>query len=346
MVCSGPAAGECRKQLQELKDAVSLDISWDHTPQAVKIQALWPLQQREISVPASPKGRTEVGILGRDAPPGMEAHEIGVSGVLTVIGENKEPSPTLFSFASRHRTASGSFSSRFQKPTGLHPTLQLKLTTTAPPLDDDAKCAPYAYLTLPKVIFADRYQLADELFLASKNLTATKYVSEPVDLEAPAYTTKPWGSAVLLELAPPKDGAAEKHWTVEVLLHLRYLKPTPTGKDEAGIPYPVVFWACDDGQDISYDVNPFDRVNLGYDGLFTPSTTFWHVSPRPEADGRLINNISVPVVKEGASQWVGIGTAAAVGLGFLWVVLKLMEGYSKSGPAKKTEKADEGKKNK
>lgn len=348
VVCSGPTAGECRKRLQDLKDAVSLDMSYDSTSESVKIQALWPLQEREISVPASPKGRTEVGILGRDAPPGMEAHEIGVSGVLTVLGEHKEPSPALFSFAARHRAASGSFTSKFQLPTGLHPTLQLSLSTAAPPLDDDAECAPYAYFTLPKVIFADRYQLADELFLASKNLTAAKYVSEPVDLEAPAYTTKPWGSNVLLELAPPKDNAAAKDWTVEVPLHLRYLKPTPTGKEEAGIPYPVVFWACDGQKDAGYAISPFDRVNLGYDGLFSPGTTFWHVSPEPEAGGRLINSISVPVVTEGASQWVGVGTAVAVGLGFIWILLKLMGGYAKSGHGAATAKAEEqeGKKKK
>ncbi|KAL7913384.1 cytochrome P450 [Trichoderma velutinum] len=331
VVCSGPTAAECRKQLQDLKDAVSLDMSYDSISESVKIQVLWPLQKREIFAPASPKGRTEVGILRPGAAQGMEAHEIGVSGVLAVIGETKEPSPTLFAFAARHRAASGSFKSRFQLPTGLHPTLQLNLSTTAPPLDDDAECAPYAYFTFPKVIFADRYQLADELFLASKNLAAAKYVSEPVDLEAPAYTTKEWGSNVLLELAPPKDKAAAKNWIVEVPLHLRYLKPSPTGKEVAGIPYPVVFWACNSEQDIGYAVNPFDRINLGYDGLFSPGTTFWHVSPRPAADGRLINSISVPVVTEGASQWVGVGTAVVVGLGFLWVLMKLMGGYAKSG---------------
>ncbi|KAM0256466.1 hypothetical protein ACHAQJ_004991 [Trichoderma viride] len=346
VVCSGPTASECRKQLQDLKDAVSLDISYDSISDSVKIQALWPLQKREISVPASPKGRTEVGILGRDVPPNIEPHEFGVSGVLTVLGEHKEPSPALFAFAARHRTASGSFTSKFQEPTGLHPTLQLSLSTTAPPLGDSAECAPYAYFTLPKVIFADRYQLADELFLASKNLTATKYVSEPVDLEAPAYTTKTWGSNVLLELAPPKDNTAEETWTVEVPLHLRYLKPTPTGKEEVGIPYPAVFWACDSGQDVAYAVSPFDRVNLGYDGLFSPRTNFWHVSPKPEAGGRLINNINVPVVTEGASQWVGVGTAAAVALGFVWVVLKLVGGYAKSGHSAATEKVEESKKKK
>lgn len=274
----------------------------------------------------------------------MEAHQMGASGVLAVIGENKEPSPVIFAFEARHRAASGSFTSKFQQPTGLHPTLQLSLSGAAPPTDGEAECAPYAYFTFPKVIFADRYQLADELFLASKNLTATKYVSEPVDLEAPAYATKPWGSNVLLELAPPKDSASAETWTVEVPLHLRYLKPTPTGKEEAGIPYPVVFWACDSGEDIFYTVSPFDRVNLGYDGLFSPSTKFWHVSPEPEAGSRLINNINVPVVTEGASQWVGVGTAAVVAVGFIWVLLKLVGGYAKSGHSTVSEKAGEGKK--
>lgn len=130
-----------------------------------------------------------------------------MTGGLTVLGEHTKPSPVLFNVPARHRrhnevAAGSSFSAKFLEPTGLHPALHLTVSSARPPVDD-AYCAIHAHFTLPKTIFADRYQLADDLFLQSKNLTALRYSSSPVDLEAPAYATKPWGSGVLLELAPP-----------------------------------------------------------------------------------------------------------------------------------------------
>ena len=235
----------------------------------------------------------------------------------------------MFSFPSRHRHTDATFSSQFLSPTGLHPTLQLRTSSNESPVLD-AECAPYVYLTLPKTIFADRYQLADELFLASKNLTALRYSTLPVDLEAPAYTTAPWGSNILLQMAPPEKGTPES-WTAEIPLHLRYLRPSQTGEVTIEIPYPAVFWACESSDALGSATNPFDRTGLGYDGLFSPSTAFWHMTPAPEVGDRLVIPVAVPVLNSGGIGCVGLVTSAAFSLGFLWVLWRLAAAYVEMG---------------
>lgn len=78
-------------------------------------------------------------------------------------------------------------------------------------------------------------------------------------------------------------------------------------------------------------MNPFDRTNIGYDGLFGPKTMFYHVSPEETATGRLVNTISVPVLDVDKSEWVEAGTASVVALGFLWVVWCLFGVWRKNG---------------
>ncbi|KAG6011812.1 hypothetical protein E4U43_008114 [Claviceps pusilla] len=317
---------DCQTRLEGLSGASSLDISWHTTAQVVRISAVFSLDHRDIHVSSAAQRRTEIGILSKDSPPSQEPYELGVSGLLTVLGENKEPTGTMFAFPSRHRSSEASFTSQFLEPAGLHPVLQLKLSSNEVPVTDE-HCAPHVYLTLPNTIFADRYQLADKLFLASNNLTALRYTSLPVDLEAPAYATKTWGSTVLLELAPPPSlddpvaaAAAATVWTAQVPLHLRYLEPSLNGTADIEIPYPVVFWACDSSSaNADFSNNPFDRIQLGYDGLFGSSTVFWHVKPEPARGDRLMSPISVPVLKEQAAAWVGAGTAMVVAMGFAWV---------------------------
>ena len=319
----------------------------------VRISAVFPLGHREIHVSSVAQRRTEIGILSKDSPPSQQPYELGVSGLLTVLGENKEPSGTMFAFPSRHRSSEASFTSRFVEPTGLHPVLQLKLSSSEAPVADE-HCAPYAYLTLPNTIFADRYQLADELFLASNNLTASRYTSLPVDLEAPAYATKTWGSTVLLELAPPPHSSDDPvaAWTAQVPLHLRYLKPSTSGIADIEIPYPVVFWACDaSSTNADFANNPFDRIHVGYDGLFNTSTVFWHVKPEPASGDRLMSPVSVPVLTEQAAAWVGVGTAAVVAMGFAWVLWTLATvfwrfGYGHRGDEEGRGKGGNGKESK
>jgi hypothetical protein len=179
-----PADTSCSARLDGLSKASSLDISYDTTQHALKVTALWPYQRQPLHATTShSQHRTEVGILSTDKPETLEAHEIGMSGLLTVLGQDANPSPTMFSFASRHRDAESSFSAEFLPPTGLHPTLQLRLAshTSPSPSSEDDNCLPYAYLTLPRGIFADKYQLSDPLFLASKNLTALRHIANPSD---------------------------------------------------------------------------------------------------------------------------------------------------------------------
>ncbi|KPM36250.1 Protein PBN1 [Neonectria ditissima] len=331
----------CQVRLRSLYTAAALDLTFDAVSNIIQITTLWPLRAQTVAVPASNERRTEVGIFFKNIPPTIKAHELGVAGVVTVLGDQKKPSPTIFTFPSRHRQIHGDFTSKFLTPTGLHPTLQLSLSSSQSP-NSDAQCSPFAYLTLPKSIFADRYQLADELLLASKNLTAARYTSLPVDLEAPAYTTESWGSRVLVELAPPSLEQDEP-WTAEIPLHLRYLEPSSTGEVEIEVPYPAVFWACASGvDDLS---NPFDRVHLGYDELFERQTIFWHVTPQPAIGKRLVSPITVPVLNEQGADWIGVGTAAVVSLGFAWVLWKLVEAMIQPGNQQPTKPSkDSGKK--
>lgn len=73
-------------------------------------------------------------------------------------------------------------------------------------------------------------------------------------------------------------------------------------------------------------VNPFDRVNLGYDGLFGPKTMFYHVSPAttPASSEPLYEKLEAPVLDLSRAGNVEMGTAVAVVLGFAWVIWKLL----------------------
>ncbi|KAK7728410.1 protease B nonderepressible form [Diaporthe eres] len=343
---SSTGSSSCASRVDLLSTASSLDISYDTISHALKVTGTWGFQDQPLRVVAPEAGnhRVEVGILATDKPHGIEPHELGLSGSLTVLGQDKKPAATIFKFPARHRRVDGaSFSAGFLQPAGLHPTLQLRLhgAAAAPPDlggdDGSSHCSLHAHLTLPRVIFADQYQLSDSLFLASKNLTALRYISQPVDLEAPDYALKVWGSAALLELAPPPPKTTEKEaagWTAEVPLHLRYLSPAPGGYRTAQLPHPAVFWACTTEEGTKFPASPFERVNLGYDGLFGPRTVFWHVDPvaQDTAGGaRLLSEVHVPVLDVDRSGWVSAGTAAVVLLGFGWVAWKLLAVYLRTG---------------
>jgi hypothetical protein len=321
-----PDDTKCPARVDDLRTAVALDIDYDTISHALKLTAQWPRQRQTLRIASHPTYRTEVGVLHPDLPPTLEPHELGIAGHLTVMGQHKTPQITAFAFPSRHRHAEGSFSAAFVQPPGLHPTLRLSIKSRVPPFGES--CAPHAYFTLPKAIFADRYQLEDPLFLASKNISALRHMTQPVDLEAPAYAMRPWGSGVLLELAT--SGSHE--WSAEVPLHLRYLEPVAGGYRDIEIPYPVVFWACTAEEGTKFPTNPFDRVNLGYDGLFGPRTVFWHLDPKPEGGRKtLLNSIRVPVLDTDRGGWVNVGTAVVVFLGFAYVVLKLVQAYLRAG---------------
>ena len=73
------------------------------------------------------------------------------------------------------------------------------------------------------------------------------------------------------------------------------------------------------------NTNPFDRVNLGYDGVFGPRTMFYHLQPASSGKS-LLEHIRVPVLdlQGPGMKWVESGTVMAVVLGFLWVCLNLL----------------------
>ncbi|KAL1912687.1 protease B nonderepressible form [Sporothrix stenoceras] len=342
--------GQCSVRAENLDAASSLGLSYDSTSRTLKVTTQWPLAKWPLFVAAQPGSRTEVGIMGADAPSTLGPHELGMGGQVAVLDQDDHPKPVMFAFPSRHREAAGgaSFSVSFTEPTGLHPTLRLRVAPGAPPRDsnpddgDFGSCKLHTYLTLPRHIFADRYQLGDALFLASKNLTALHHMTQPVDLEAPDYAVPVWGSAALIELAPPvgltKKQQQTSEWTAEIPLHLRYLLPAEGGYQSVEVPYPVVFWACDADKDVQFATNPFDRVHIGYDELFGETTEFWHVKPDPTLGATFLSStdslmipIRVPVLDSSKSQWVNVGTSAAILVGFSWVLWKLLSVYLSTG---------------
>ncbi|KAH7041096.1 PIG-X [Microdochium trichocladiopsis] len=330
----GPSDSACAKKFASLDSATSFDFSYDASVDTVKASIMWPRGKQPLSLTAVPGHRLEVGIMTPDAPPYVGPDELGVAGLLVVLGEHQKPNPTLFAFPARHKASRVKFASRFLSPAGLHPSLQLKISSAKPPINDES-CSMYAHLTLPRTIFGDRYQLQDDLFLASKNLTALRYMSEPVDLEAPDYVMKLWGSSILLELKPPQP-TTDQPWTAEVPLHLRYLAPTPGGYQTISIPYPALFWACEAEQGIKFTNSPFDRPHVGYDSLFSAETLFWHIDPQPERTNLLTNDINVPVLNTEQATWVNAGTTLVVMLGFGWILWKLVWVAQRSGLSSKT----------
>ncbi|GAB7342649.1 hypothetical protein MBLNU457_g0808t1 [Dothideomycetes sp. NU457] len=347
----------CPPDAFDLSDFSYLDLDYDTLTHALTITGFSPsVGENGISASRSAPDRVEVGILNNEKPD--EPEELKLGGFLTIIGEDTSPSATLFSFPSRHHALPTShkttYKTSFRHPTGLHPVLQLVLRseeTLTPPAPN---CALHAYLTLPSSLFVDKYQFNDGLFLESNNLRSLRALSGETDLEAPDWVVGKWGSAALFELSLPGETAHSTEtgvWDVSIPLHLRYLAPNGTSttseraesispsEKEIQIPHPVLFFACPAEEGLKMSTNPFDRVNLGYDGLFGPKTLFYHV---PSGDRELVAEIEVPVlsVSEQGARWVEYGTGLAVLAGFVWVLWMLfrpVKAGTKEGKEKKKE---------
>jgi hypothetical protein len=167
--------------------------------------------------------------------------------------------------------------------------------------------------------------------LRAQKLVALRHVAGATDLEAPDWVISQWGSAALFELAVPEDDASDNggEWTSRIPLHLRYLPASPRGHTAVPVPWPVVFWACDLTQDPAG--NPFDRVNLGYDGAFGAGTRFMHVPPQESGNGtgELVSWIDVPVLDTSAVGWVETGTIGVIVCAFLGLCWVLFSGGEK-----------------
>ncbi|KZF19180.1 PIG-X-domain-containing protein [Xylona heveae TC161] len=368
----------CNEQAASLSSADYFDIDVDAISNTVILSAYWAhgpdtdgtWNTRIQTTHAD--DRVEVGILSNELP--TEEEELSLSGFLIVIGQDSKPSPVLFSFPSRHHhvpslpSSASVYHTSFLSPSGLHPTLHLSFpysplshlsqlssssSSSSPPLSlpDPDSCSLNAYLTLPSYLFADQYQLSDSLFLQSKHIRSIRSLSGATDLEAPDWAVPQWGSSLLIELDPAHD-------TADVPLHLRYLKPVEGGKRTVDVPVPLVFWACPAQEGTKMAGNPFDRVKLGYDGLFGARTMFFHYTPAVNhsvADGVSIGSgdvsldghgdglltLDVPVLDTLSLTGVEWGTILVVFLGAAWIAWKLWGVVSrKSGESG----ADEGEK--
>ncbi|CAI7604403.1 unnamed protein product [Penicillium glandicola] len=353
---------ECRTRADALLSADSVDIDYDSISQTLTVSGLWTSPPTggwtdKFQKPASPTDQIEFGLLGTEA--GLEPEEIKMGGLLAVVGQDKKLKPTMFSFPSRHQplTEPSSYTVSFASPTGLHPKMSISMPRSSlkrPPAPSDTTCALHTYLTLPSTIFGDQYQLGttDPLFLESHNLVSLHALAGEMDLEAPDWVVQRWGSNWLLELATPpeaEDAASTpgpSNWTATIPLHLRYLPPSETGYRTAHIPWPVVFWACTAEDDTKMGLNPFDRTNLGWDGLFGPRTLFYQLQP---AGDHLVEEIDVPVLRlEGdgyfQGRYIEFGTCVAISLGFLWVLWRLARVAWSSGVGNKRAEAVHDKK--
>lgn len=199
-------------------------------------------------------------------------------------------------------------------------------------------------MTLPSYLFIDKYAFSDPLFLDSHHLRALRSIAGETDLEAPDWVVGSWGSASLFEIQHPSLSAtAGNHspggkWNVTIPLHLRYLPPNRRngGVEVVDVPAPVVFWACHgEVSGSKMAVNPFDRVNLGFDGLFGDRTVFYHVPAVPKVGGgEIVEKLRVPVLDlDAAEAWgMSLGTVVVVGLGSLvvawWLVRIMLSGRS------------------
>lgn len=211
------------------------------------------------------------------------------------------------------------YTTAFSHPTGLHPTLHISFPTplTAP----NPTCKLHTHLTLPSYLFIDKYQFSDALFLSSHHLRSLRSIAGATDLEAPDWVVPQWGSAALFELAVPKtsEEMAKAEWNASIPLHLRYLPAAQRSHTRVPVPWPVVFWACRAEEGTKMAVNPFDRLHLGYEGLFGPKTRFMHVPPAEGGNGtgRLVEWIDVPVLDMRKAAWVETGTVVTVIVAFL-----------------------------
>ena len=356
----------CKAFFSALPSVASFDLFWDAEHPMMVLTAAWPLETRRLRERPYNDCTSQVAVLYQpDDVPGISRYQVSLDGHVHDFSPGSQPEVQGFVPGLRHRKHHGKFSAELLKPTGLHPVLQLHVKTQKPPLGLD-DCKMHAYLTLPKNVFVDRYQLQDKIFLESKKLAALEFASSPVDLEAPGYAVSVWGSTVLVELAPPFDPFQELAWKTQIPLHLRYMEPNAGGYTKFDLPYPIVFWTCEvpvlehigrvdsreylpphklPNQDRML-ANAWDVTDIGYDALFSSNTSFWHLRPAPKAGLSLFHSVVVPAANSDHVAWIGIGTAFAVALGTSWVIWSLSKVWLANGrqPAKITEllEADNG----
>ena len=354
-VCNGDQF--CIFKVDRLRHANYFDLDFDAISQSVVLTAFWDKSPDaeywdENITNIHGSFEAEIGVLANEKSTQLE--EISLGGFLVVLGEGDQPSmscsllicdhvlkmsgPTLFAFPSRHHLANANFSATFVHPTGLHPVLRIEVPRNSllPPAP---ACVLHTYLTIPSFLFVDQYQLSAPNYLASKNIRSIRSLSGETDLEAPDWTVSKWGSALLLELAPPvieKGSPIVDPWHAEIPLHLRYVRSQGAPRTSHGpktegsaahkalsLPWPNVFWACPTDEGTKMNTNPFDRVNLGYDGLFGSRTMFYHLQSATHQK-LLVEELEAPIMDLTATRGIELGTLSFVILGFMWAVWRLL----------------------
>ncbi|KAF2275203.1 protein pbn1 [Westerdykella ornata] len=336
-----PSSTPCKAAAASLNWASYIDIDYDAISHAIILNAFWARAPRSSGWSETthlPGGQDtiEIGVLNHETNPDPE--DIAFSGFLTVLGQDTKPKPTRFQTPTRHYPlpathSKQTYTTSFQHPTGLHPTLIITLPTRhlQPPAET---CKLHTYLTLPSYLFLDRYPFRDDpVFLSAHNIAGLRSLSGATDLEAPDWVIGAWGSAALFEIAiPPSNKKQNTHLNVTIPLHLRYLPAQNASHTRVPVPWPIVFWACNAEEGTKMSSNPFDRRHLGFEGLFGVRTRFVHVPPAissgGDGNGKLVEWIDVPVLDLRGARWVEVGTVGAVVLAFLGICWVLFWGGS------------------
>lgn len=351
----------CTRDAALLNLADSLDFDYDSISHTLTLTAFWSKPPSVLYDPiagsttqnswaidiyrASKFDRVEVGVLSSSQA--IDAHDLRLSGFLTVVGEDEKPKSTLFSFPSRHHVLPPQqrkqvYTASIRQPQGLHPTLRISFPSASAlkwpeNRPDDSVCALQSYFVLPSYVFPDEYAFksGDPQFARTHNIDSTHSISGETDLEAPDYVVKRWGSTLLIEPTVPSangsSSALRGEWDITIPLHLRYLSPSEGGQSQVDVPWPIVYWACTAEEGTKFPVNPFDRVNLGFDGLYGPRTIFYHLEHLPSSeDSRLVGTLSVPVYNSSrlSAGTIELATMVVVAAGFFWVVAKLWPGIA------------------
>ncbi|KAG0637236.1 PIG family protein [Tuber brumale] len=316
-----------RSEVHSLESAEYIDVTYDAIAQTLVLSSIHAPNCPKwdgSSITNATTSDVELGVLGNIAP--MEEEGLTLAGFIAELGESDDFEPTMFSFASRHHRLESTFSITTALPPGLHPKLKVSIhDPVKPPPNGGNQCTLNAYFTLPAALFIDKYQLSsdNQQLLDSLSIKRIKAISGETDLEAPVWTREKWGSRVLIEVDTKKG---ENGVELELPLHLRYLEPRYGGTTtKVDFAWPSVFWACGSERWKKMAVNPFDRLHLGWEDLFPEQVMYYHLSPAPhERSEGAWSSIDVPVLGLENTQMIKIGTTAVVGLGFLWVLFKIL----------------------
>jgi hypothetical protein len=233
-------------------DIIEFDIP---SPQSIQIRAIWSSSPHDhgwrLDIPPSDQNtRIEVGIFEEGS--GEDKDEMALTGIRAILGEDQDFQPTLFTFPHRHHILSSTGLESILDPSfGSHPVLKTRLPKSGlqPPINDTVDhetCTLHALYTLSKNVFVDQYQLSQLAQFKAGGIENVRGIWGETDLENPSYTTKGWGSIVLVDIPKLEDNERVKEMTVELPMHLRYLEPKEGGgKRSIEILPPEVFWACE-----------------------------------------------------------------------------------------------------